>query len=671
MARPTIPEVSPPGEGIAIRVVDTGILYFLTGISQLGAFMYLRQIFVKNSGPIRSFEHAIDLDPDSNTPRPTVLVGPNGAGKTTLLSIIVDSFYEAAALHFTDTIPGGYDGITRPWFRIVGPWTSTHGEAGVSVLEYEHDDAKYAYVERSGTLSDELTQSIPESMRPALGKLSDELGKIFAAPEEAIRTALSVGSLLYFPSSRSEVPHWLNEKSLGDLQFDAQIPFAKILNRPIYVDRGLDKLEQWMMALLLDTRADFVDARLDSDSTIAVGIGDLTSNRVDQRVWAALNSILRVILDDESVNFVSGHRRSAVRIGFNGSDGRSLPLGALSSGQATLLNIFGTLMRYADRTTTGALPEDVKAICLIDEIDAHMHVDLQHRALPALMRLFPRVQFIVSSHSPLFALGVDATFPGTSSASLLQMPDGLPIQAEAYSEFERAMAAFHETKRSNELVVEHVQRDSTSDLLVLCEGETDPLYLTVAIDLLSEGASLRETVDIEWIGKKDESGNAFNTGKDALNSTAKLLRAKPGLVNRPLLLLYDNDTNKQDEQISENVFVRAIPTNHENAVVTAGIENLLPENVFVDDTYDTSEKKKPNGDVTTVRSLKKMELCRKLCDGRETAVFSAFATALAVIEAVRTLVSPGVPPTEGDSDGAQASGGGDRPEAARPDPQAP
>lgn len=174
---------------------------------------------------------------------------------------------------------------------------------------------------------------------------------------------------------------------------------------------------------------------------------------------------------------------------------------------------------------------------------------------------------------------------------------------------------------------------------------------------------------MDW--KEGRKRKCLHTGKDALNSTAKLLRAKPGLVNRPLLLLYDNDTNKQDEQISENVFVRAIPTNHENAVVTAGIENLLPENVFVDDTYDTSEKKKPNGDVTTVRSLKKMELCRKLCDGRETAVFSAFATALAVIEAVRTLVSPGVPPTEGDSDGAQASGGGDRPEAARPDPQAP
>ena len=37
---------------------------------------------------------------------------------------------------------------------------------------------------------------------------------------------------------------------------------------------------------------------------------------------------------------------------------------------------------------------------VIDEIDAHLHVALQAKALPLLTSFFPNLQFIVSTHSP-------------------------------------------------------------------------------------------------------------------------------------------------------------------------------------------------------------------------------------------------------------------------------
>jgi len=37
---------------------------------------------------------------------------------------------------------------------------------------------------------------------------------------------------------------------------------------------------------------------------------------------------------------------------------------------------------------------------LIDEIETHLHLELQRMVFPILTELFPKIQFIVSSHSP-------------------------------------------------------------------------------------------------------------------------------------------------------------------------------------------------------------------------------------------------------------------------------
>ena len=45
-------------------------------------------------------------------------------------------------------------------------------------------------------------------------------------------------------------------------------------------------------------------------------------------------------------------------------------------------------------------PEETHGIVLIDEIDQHLHPGWQQRILPALRNAFPRIQFIVTTHSP-------------------------------------------------------------------------------------------------------------------------------------------------------------------------------------------------------------------------------------------------------------------------------
>lgn len=43
---------------------------------------------------------------------------------------------------------------------------------------------------------------------------------------------------------------------------------------------------------------------------------------------------------------------------------------------------------------------DLPGIVLVDEIETHLHLELQKNIMPFLTTIFPNIQFIVTSHSP-------------------------------------------------------------------------------------------------------------------------------------------------------------------------------------------------------------------------------------------------------------------------------
>ena len=49
----------------------------------------------------------------------------------------------------------------------------------------------------------------------------------------------------------------------------------------------------------------------------------------------------------------------------------------------------------------------VAGIVLIDEIETHLHLELQRRILDLLTSIFPNIQFILSTHSPFIINSVD------------------------------------------------------------------------------------------------------------------------------------------------------------------------------------------------------------------------------------------------------------------------
>ena len=179
-------------------------------------------------------------------------------------------------------------------------------------------------------------------------------------------------------------------------------------------------------------------------------------------------------------------------------------LSNLSSGETSLLNcILVTLLRDFDLcNATFAPASDISGIVVVDEIDLHLHAIHQHEVLPKLMQMFPRVQFIVTTHSPLFVLGMNKLF-GEDGFALYRLPQGHQISPEEFSEFGDAYRAFaNTTKYSVEMrnAIDEAQKPILYSSRVL----TDIDYIQRAAVLLGKEGTL------EKIELKDGNGARTN-----------------------------------------------------------------------------------------------------------------------------------------------------------------
>jgi len=84
---------------------------------------------------------------------------------------------------------------------------------------------------------------------------------------------------------------------------------------------------------------------------------------------------------------------------------REFDFQSLSSGYQAIFDIFADLLVRSEFFEIS--PSELHGIVLIDEIDAHLHISLQKKILPFFTKLFPHIQFIVSTHSPFVITSTD------------------------------------------------------------------------------------------------------------------------------------------------------------------------------------------------------------------------------------------------------------------------
>lgn len=86
-----------------------------------------------------------------------------------------------------------------------------------------------------------------------------------------------------------------------------------------------------------------------------------------------------------------------------------LPLHLLSDGIRTILNLVADIAYRMAVLNPGLLKEVLQktsGVVLIDEIDMHLHPAWQKHILKDLCRVFPKVQFIVTTHAPSVLVNV-------------------------------------------------------------------------------------------------------------------------------------------------------------------------------------------------------------------------------------------------------------------------
>lgn len=89
------------------------------------------------------------------------------------------------------------------------------------------------------------------------------------------------------------------------------------------------------------------------------------------------------------------------------TDDGPLPIEAISQGMTSLIGWVGILLqRLYEIYTEDDDPSQRFALVLMDEIDAHLHPAWQQSLVANLTKLFPNVQFIATTHSPLIVGGM-------------------------------------------------------------------------------------------------------------------------------------------------------------------------------------------------------------------------------------------------------------------------
>ena len=109
----------------------------------------------------------------------------------------------------------------------------------------------------------------------------------------------------------------------------------------------------------------------------------------------------------------------------NGETFDLVKLNDLAAGYRGIITMIGDMLRRSINDVESF--EDIEGIVIIDEFDAHLHPKYQYELPKLLSTVFPKVQFIVSTHSPIPLLGVE---PNTAVVLTVNRTKELGITVE-------------------------------------------------------------------------------------------------------------------------------------------------------------------------------------------------------------------------------------------------
>lgn len=313
-------------------------------------------IFIKeiNISKLRHLEN-IDIILSENIKRNLIITGKNGVGKTTVLKAIKQYLKSIEEKNYTNITVNYKNSIKYHEKRIEEIDNNININPNNLIERQQIDDTIRSLKNSISKYEDGLSLKINDDLN--ISNKYDE-GELILAYFDAKRD-----SKVIIPQSVSTVE--LEKKYSIDDDID-----RKFLDYLVY----------------LKTQQSF--ARNEDDMETVESIA---------KWFNKFENSLKDLFDDNSIKLKFNYRKLNFKIHQDGRE--DFGLNELSDGFSAVLDIVMNLILRMEKTREG-LAYNKEGIVLIDEVETHLHIELQKKIMPFLTSFFPNIQFIVTTHSP-------------------------------------------------------------------------------------------------------------------------------------------------------------------------------------------------------------------------------------------------------------------------------
>ena len=174
--------------------------------------------------------------------------------------------------------------------------------------------------------------------------------------------------------------------------------------------------------------------------------GDIAVVDRIQQWFDRFTGALRILLDNDTIELQYDYKEYNFKIHQAGRN--PFGLEELSDGYSSVIQIVSDLILRMDKNWLlgdEISQYDTEGIVLIDEIETHLHIGLQKKIMPFLTQFFPKIQFIVTTHSPYILNSL-------SNAKVYDLENGMELEdLSAYSSDELAEGYFGADEYSEQI----------------------------------------------------------------------------------------------------------------------------------------------------------------------------------------------------------------------------
>ncbi len=467
----------------------------------MNRFSYIKRLYIHYNYVDSNIE--IDLESEEkNSYKHLILTGKNGSGKTQVLQSLNREIYNIKAGIPEPQYHYNKEANDFPSFKIPKAELDFHTDYDTAS---QCTNFTYAFLACNRTF---------EAV-----KLNDEVEKIdfkkLRSKQDAYKTKISSNAasikakLTNIRNNERTIEKYQNEiASLKKKNKDIEIRSDIIANQKAistkealieqqegYIENSLNKIaelrsDNQSLVPNISFADYFINFLLYKKKEQAYAYADGETEKLNKlNEWfKTLNNSFKYIFENDKIELKHNLKDSIFY--FELEDGRTIEFNHLSHGYNSILKIVAEIWlqeeAYKETNTGTAHP---RGIVVIDEIENHLHMSLQEKIMPFLIQLFPNIQFILATHSPVIiaSLSNAVIFDLSSKNTVKEDITGIPYNVLMKSHFglptEYSLSASEKLEKAKKLILKEEKTEKDVSEMMDLAKELNELSPDLSLDL--------------------------------------------------------------------------------------------------------------------------------------------------------------------------------------------